>query len=251
MADRDGGRNDTGRAKLPQKNADGGAKGLSVVLPLWVAVFLTPGIGLLLPGQAVAQGESPRVTFPAEDTNVFSFGTMKWSSNVNQCVQTKDAGSHARNGVLAHKGSFSFGGPLDAFPFSPTFGCRAGSVLDSSPSGLNPVINASSGPRVSDPYLGFRGGFIGPALEPAGLVKHEQGFQPYGPAGAYLRTGPYNSSKLLSRGINGQTVRFGVPMAMPLANPSRPASLDVIPAYPGYQNPFGGAQPVRRNRWFE
>jgi hypothetical protein len=198
------------------------------------------------------RAEGLRLPFQApQDTNAFSFGTMVWSSNVNQCVQTKDAGLNIRNGVLAYKGFFSFGGRLDAFPFSP-IGCDTRSVIvHPSSTSLNPVINASSGPRVSDPYLGFRGGFIGPALEPTELVKHEQGFLPYGPAGAYLPTRQYNSSKPLNRGVTGQTVRFGVPMVMPLANPSRPASLDEIPAYPGYENPFGGTQPVRSNRWFE
>jgi hypothetical protein len=105
------------------------------------------------------------------------------------------------------------------------------------------VINASRGSRFSAPYRGFRAGFIRPAQMLVELVQHKQGFRPYGPAGAYLPTGQYNGSKPLDLGVKGRAVRFGVPTVMQFGNPSWPASLEVIPAFPGYRNPFGGTQP--------
>jgi hypothetical protein len=193
---------------------------------LWVAL-LTLGIGQFTHGQPLAQGESPRPYFPPpENTNVFSFGTMGRSDNVNQCIQTKDSDRNARAGVLAYQSFFSPSERLDAFPFSPIFGCGTGSVsVDPRSTSLNPVINASRGSRFSDSYLAFRGQFIGPALQPAGLVKRKEGFQPY-PAAIYLQVGQYDSSKLLDLGVKGRAVRFGVPTVMPFGNPSWPASLD-------------------------
>ncbi len=47
MTDRNGGKNDTGRGKLPQ-NARGGAKSLSVVLP-WLWVRGNPGLEIAAP----------------------------------------------------------------------------------------------------------------------------------------------------------------------------------------------------------
>jgi hypothetical protein len=162
------------------------------------------------------------VYFPVpQGTNVFSFGYGK----VNECSQTKDAGSSPWNGGLAYRGYFLPSERLDAFPVSPTAGCRAGSVIaDPKSTSLNPVINASSGSHFSDSCLGFRGGFIEPVLNPDEMVKYRRGFQPYGPAGAYLPRGQYDRSKPLNLGDKGQAVRFGVPMVMPFGNPTQPAT---------------------------
>jgi hypothetical protein len=211
-------------------------------------IFLTLGMGLLPSGYAPAQIEGARVYFPApQGTNAFSFGYGK----VNQCGQTKDAGSSHWNGGLAYRGYFLPSERLDAFPVSPTAGCSAGSVIaDPKSTSLNPVINASSGSHFSDSFLGFRGGFIGPVLNPAEFVKYQRGFQPYGTAGAYLPR-QYDRAKPLNLEDKGQAVRFGVPMVMPFGDPIKPASLDVNPGYPGYKNPFRAAQPVGRNRRFK
>jgi hypothetical protein len=235
-------KNDAGRGKLPQ-DARGGANGLSVVLALlWVAALVTLGIGQLPHGQPLAQGESPRLYFPPpKNTNVFSFGSMDISNKFDPCIQTKESDNNTRTGVLAHKRFLLPSQRLDPFPFSPITGCGTGSVsVDPKSTSLNPVINASRGSRFSAPNLGFGGGLTRLALKPVELVKHKQGFRPYGPAGAYLPTGQYNGSKPLDLGVKRRAVGFGVPTVMPFGNPSWPASLEVIPAYPGYRNPFGG-----------
>jgi hypothetical protein len=222
MADRNGRKSDPGRGKLP-RDVRGGANGLSAVLPpLLTYIFLTLGSGLLPSGHALAQIEGARVYFPVpQGTNVFSFGYGK----VNQCSQTKDAGSSPWNGGLAYRGYFLPSERLDAFPVSPTAGCSAGSVIaDPKSTSLNPVINAWSGSHFSDSCLGFRGGFIEPVLNPDEMVKYRRGFQPYGPAGAYLPRGQYDRSKPLNLGDKGQAVRFGVPMVMPFGNPTQPAT---------------------------
>jgi hypothetical protein len=242
MADRSEIKNDAGRGKLQKSR--GGANGLSVVLALlWVAALVTLGIGQLPHGQPLAQGESPRLYFPPpENTNVFSFGSMDISNKFDPCIQTKESDRNARIGVLAYQRFFLPNERLDAFLFSPITGCSTGSVsVDPKSTSLNPVINASRGSRFSaPPYRGFRGGLIRLALKPVELVKHKLGFQPYGPAGAYLPIGQYDSSRPLDLGVKGRAVHFGVPTVRPFRNPSWPASLEVIPAYPGYRNPFGG-----------
>jgi hypothetical protein len=232
-------KNDAGRRKL--QNFRGGANGLSVVLALLWVPLLTLGIGQLPHGQPLAQGESPRLYFPLpENTNVFSFGSMDMSNKFDQCIRTKDSDRNARIGVLAYQSFFSPSQRLDAFPFSPIFGCGTGSIsVDPKSASLNPVINASRGSRFSAPYRAFGGAFIRLALKPVGLVKHKLGFQPY-PAAIYLQTGQYDSSTPLELGVKGRAVGFEVPMVRPFGNPSWPASLEVIPAYPGYRNPFGG-----------
>ena len=153
---------------------------LSVILPLLrLAVFLTLGLGILLPGRALAQGEGPKTYQPAPDgTNVFVVTYMNLSTNMNfnQSAALRDANININLVVPTYKHFFSVGGHLAEFVVSPIMG-----TLDGSVAVANREINVPRKTGFFDSYVGVRVGLYGaPALKLPEFVKHKQGLQIYG-----------------------------------------------------------------------
>ena len=229
---------------LPAQTASRGAGILPVILPsLRVAVLLTLGIGILLPGLALAQGEGPHVYLPAPDgTNIFSFTYMNLSTNLNfnQSIKLKDADIKINIFVPTYMRYFSLGGRLSEVTFSPIFGNLSGSVAVA-----NRVINVPRQSGFFDSYVGFRIGLVGaPALKLPEFMKHKQGFQLYGLVGVYIPLSEYDSSRPINLGTNRWGIRLGAPMVMPFGKPARPVNLEVNPTvifFTANNDPFGAA----------
>ena len=195
---------------------------------LRVAFFLILGIGILLPGQALAQGEGPRTYLPAPDgTNVFAFTYMNISSNMdsNQSMLIEGANIRLNIFVPTYQRYFSLGGRLSQVIVSPIFGSLSGSAAVA-----NREIDLPRQSGFFDSYAGFRIGLVGaPALKLPEFVKHKQGFQLYGLVGFYIPLSQYDSSKPVNLGTNRWGIRLGAPMVMPFGKPARPVNLEVNP----------------------
>jgi Putative MetA-pathway of phenol degradation len=210
----------------------------------WLHAFLLMvGLGLLLPGRALAQGEGPHVYLPAPDgTNVLSFTYMNLSTNLNfsQSLLIKNSSLELNIYVPTYQRYFSIGGRLSEVTFSPIVGSLSGTATVASR-----VFNSPLESGFFDPYIGFRIGLVGaPALKPAEFMKHKQGFQLYALAGVYLPLGAYKSGRPVNLGTNRWATRLGAPMVMPFGNPARPVDLEVVPSVTLFSTndaPFGAA----------
>ncbi|MBE9549117.1 MAG: transporter [Proteobacteria bacterium] len=171
----------------------------------------------LLPGNALAQGEGPRVYMPAPvGTNALSLTWMDMKSNMNFAGNILIPGAKIQSDILAlnYNRWFAIGGRLAEIWITGIVGNVDGAAKTSPFGALSADVSG-----IADPYFALRVGLIGaPAMDLATFMKTPQKFQMFALAGISPAFGDYKQSRPLNLGTNRWALRLGLPMTMPLGS---------------------------------
>lgn len=217
-----------------------------------LAMLAMVGLMCLLPVEAEAQGDGPRVHLLAPvGVNALSLTYMDLASNMNftQEILLEDADIGSRVAVFNYNRFFSLGGRFAEIWVAPIWGSVDGSIrvgddpppIIPFPPGANLEIPSVSG--LADPYVALKVGLLGaPALEPAEFMQQRQRFQIHALLGAYLPLGDYEGDRPLNLGTNRWTFRLGLPMVLPIGNPAKQTFWEIVPSlslFTDNDDPFG------------
>ena len=198
-----------------------------------VPALLALGLGLLLPGQVLGQGEGAHTYLPAPvGTNLLVPTYMDITGNFNfsQSIQVPDSNIRSQIGVLSYLRFFCIRGQMAELWLTPIYGRVSGTVTVPTPGGETRTINVRPHYGFADPFFQLRVGLFGsPALAPAEFVRHPQTFQVYGLFGFGPPLGDYDSTRLINLGTNRWMFRVGAPIVVPFGNPKNPFWLEANP----------------------
>jgi hypothetical protein len=213
-----------------------------------LATLALVGLVCLLPAEAEAQGDGPRVHLPAPaGMNALSLTYMDLASNMNftQDILIEDAAIESDVTALNYNRFFSLGGRFAEIWVAPIWGTVRGSIqvgddpppIIPFPPGASLEVPSVSG--LADPYVALKVGLLGaPALPPEQFIQHKQSFQIHALVGAFLPLGKYDGDRLLNLGTNRWTFRLG----LPIGNPAKQTYWEIVPSinlFTDNDDPFG------------